>query len=224
MKTLIKLFLVVSIFFASTFVVIKLTGILSLEDIRRWLEMASTISPIYIGLLVALFLFADLFIAIPTLTVCILSGYFLGFQAGAAFSALGLGLAGISGYLLSGSIGRKLLIKIIRDPQKMEEMEQIFNRHGVVMILLSRALPILPEATACLAGFTKMPMWKFISAWMLSSLPYAAIAAYAGSISTLESPNAAIFTAVGLSTSLWIMWAVFLRKNKLATRKKRSIL
>lgn len=219
MKTLIKLFLVVSIFFASTFILIKLTGILTVDDIQGWLEMANTSAPIYIGLLVVLLLFADLFIAMPTLTVCILSGYFLGFQTGAAFNALGLALAGVSGYLLSGSIGRRLLVKIIRDPQKMEEMERVFDKHGVMMILLSRALPILPEATACLAGFTKMPMWKFTAAWCLSSFPYAAIAAYAGSVSTLESPAPAIFTAVALSTSLWLMWAIFLRKNKAIIQK-----
>jgi len=218
MKTLIKLFLILATLFASTFIVIKLTGVITVDDIKTWLNAASSISPIYIGMIVAALLFADLFIAIPTLTVCILSGYFLGFELGAAFNALGVAIAGICGYLLSRSIGRSILIRVVQDPDKINEMEVIFNKHGVLMILLSRALPILPEATACLAGFTKMPMWKFLFAWIFSSFPYVAIAAYAGSVSTLESPLPAIITAIVLSASLWLMWFIFLRKNQLASR------
>jgi len=224
MKTLIKLFLIISTFFALTFVVIKLTGVITVDDIKAWLNAASSVSPVYIGMVVVVLLFADLFIAIPTLTVCILSGYFLGFGIGAAFNVVGVGLAGVCGYLLSRSIGRDILIKIVRDPAKINEMENIFNKHGVVMILLSRALPILPEATACIAGFTKMPMWKFLFAWFFSSYPYVAIAAYAGSISTIDTPMPAIFTAIFLSTSLWLMWAVFIRKNKRAMNRRQSIL
>ena len=61
-------------------------------------------------------------------------------------------------------------------------MEDVFNRHGFVMILLSWALPILPEATACLSGFTRMPFWRFLLAWVLGAYPYVTIAAYAGSV------------------------------------------
>lgn len=214
MKTLLKLFLVLATFFAVTFVVIKLTDVITVEDIKAWLQTASSLSPIYIGMIVAGLLFADLFIAIPTLTICILSGYFLGFELGAAFNTLGVAMAGISGYLLSRYVGRGVLIKIVRDPVKIQEMENSFNKHGVAMVLLSRALPILPETSACLAGFTKMSMWKFLFAWFASSVPYVTIAAYAGSVSTLDSPQPAIFTAIFLSIFLWVMWVIFIRKNR----------
>jgi len=215
MKTLIKLFLVLSGLFASTFVLLKLTGGLTVDDIRAWLEAARSVSPVYIGLVVAGLLFADLFIAVPTLTVSLLSGYFLGFGYGAAYNILGVMAAGITGYLISRTAGRTLLEKVIRDPAELEEMESTFDKHGFVMILLSRALPILPEATACLSGFTRMNVWKFLLAWIISSLPYAAIAAYAGSVSTIDNPKPAIFTAIGLSVFFWVSWVVFLRLRKL---------
>lgn len=220
MMALTKLFLVLVAFFASTFVVIKLSGLITLEDIRAWLESAKSVSPLAIGLLVFGLLFADLFIAIPTLTVCILSGCFLGFELGAFFGLLGVSAVGISGHLLSRSAGRRLLEKIIRAPEEIKEMEDAFHQHGFVMILPSRALPILPEATACLSGFTRMPVWKFFLAWALSSYPYVAIAAYAGSISTLDDPKPAIYTAIGISVFFWLSWIIFLwfRRHRLASK------
>lgn len=211
MKTLIKLFLTLAGLFASTFILLKLTGGLTVDDIRGWLEAARSVSPVTIGLIVAGLLFADLFIAVPTLTVCLLSGYFLGFGYGAAFNILGVTAAGIAGYSISRSVGRALLEKVIHDPAELEEMETTFDKHGFVMILMSRALPILPEATACLSGFTRMQPRKFLLAWMISSLPYVAIAAYAGSISSIDDPKPAIFTAIGLSVFFWVAWMVFLR-------------
>lgn len=224
MKTLIKLFLILVAVFASTFVIIKATGVLTIDDIRAWLEAAKSVSPWIIGLVVAGLLFADLFIAIPNLTVCILSGYFLGFELGALFNILGVSAAGITGHLLSRSVGRRLLEKIVRDPVKIKEMEDVFHRHGFVMILISWALPILPEATACLSGFTRMPFWKFLSAWALGAYPYAAIAAYAGSVSTLSDPKPAIYAAIGLSAFFWLMWAIFLRfrRQDVKTAKTES--
>lgn len=211
MKTLIKLFLTLAIAFASTFILVKATGILTIDDIRAWLEAAKSMAPWTVGLVVAGLLFADLFIAIPNLTVSILSGYFLGFELGAFFNILGVSSAGITGHLLSRSVGRRFLEKIVRDPAKIKGMEDVFHRHGFVMILISWALPILPEATACLSGFTRMPFWKFMSAWALSAFPYVTIAAYAGSVSTISDPRPAIYAAIALTIFFWLMWGIFLR-------------
>lgn len=45
-------------------------------------------------MVIALFLVSDLFIAIPTLTIATLSGYFLGFGYGGLAAATGMMLAG----------------------------------------------------------------------------------------------------------------------------------
>lgn len=219
MKTLIKLFLILATFFASTFILIKASGIFTTDDIRTGLEAVSSISPWVVGLVVAGLLFADLFIAIPNLTVCILSGYFLGFEIGAFFNIVGVSSAGITGHLLSRSVGRRFLEKIVRDPAKIKEMEDVFRRHGFVMILISWALPILPEATACLSGFTRMPFWKFLSAWALSAYPYVSIAAYAGSVSTISNPKPAIYAAIALTVFFWVLWGIFLKFRQGSTSR-----
>ena len=172
---------------------------------------AKALSPIYVGAVVALLLFADLFIAVPTLTVIILSGYFLGHAYGAFAALLGVILAGICGYTLSRYYGDAILGFLVKEQSKRDDAISTFKKHGVMMILLSRAMPILPEITACLSGMTRMNFSKFLLAWLISSVPYVLIASYAGSISSIENPKPAIFAAIGISALLWISWFVYHR-------------
>ena len=216
MKPLIKLMLIIAGMFAATFLIVKFTGLLTIEQIEAWLVAARSLSPLYVGSIVALLLFADLFVAVPTLTVTVLSGFFLGHALGAAAALSGLMLAGISGYWLSRFFGDALLSFLIRDPDKIEEIRTAFNHHGFVMILLSRAVPILPEVTACLAGMTRMKFIRFLLAWTVSSVPYAAVAAYAGAISSIDNPTPGILIAIGISCFLWLMWFTYHRNQKSA--------
>ena len=209
MKSLIKVFLIIAACFATTFLLIKSTGILTVEQIESWLIQARELSPIYVGTLVALLLFADLFIAVPTLTIAILSGYFLGHTYGAISALCGVILAGICGYTLSRYYGDAILGFLVKDEDKRKDAIMTFQKHGFMMILLSRAMPILPEVTACLSGMTRMSFSRFILAWLISSVPYILIATYAGPISSIENPKPAIFTAIGLSLLLWGTWFIY---------------
>ena len=212
MKPLIKIFLVIAACFAATFLLIKFTGVLTIEQIESWLNQAQEASPIYTGTVVALLLFADLFIAVPTLTVTILAGYFLGHAYGIAASLTGILLAGVCGYTLSRYYGDTILRFLVKDEHKRSEAVETFQQHGFVMILLSRAMPILPETTACLSGMTRMPFMKFLLAWLLSSVPYILIATYAGSISSFDNPKPAILSAIGISAFLWTCWFIYHRR------------
>ena len=214
MKHLIKVIVIIASFFALTFILVKMTGILSVEQIKIWLLQAKEFSPYYVGSIVVLLLFADLFIAIPTLTVITLSGYFLGFQYGAIASLIGLMLAGIYGYALSKVVGENILGFLLKKEEARQEMKSTFIQHGFVMILLSRATPILPEVTACLAGMTKMRFSKFMLTWLISTVPYVLIISYAGSVSSIENPKPAIYTAIGITAILWTGWYLFNTKRK----------
>jgi len=214
MKPLLKIFFIIAAIFGSTFVIMKISGVLTLDQIEAWLTQAKELSPFYVGGMVTLLLFADLFIAIPTLTVSILSGYFLGHMYGAVAALLGVTLAGVSGYLLSYHYGDKILKFLIKDKEQRNEAVNTFNQHGFVMILLSRAMPILPESSACLSGISKMPFTKFLTAWLLSAVPYILIATYAGSVSSLDNPKPAIFAAIGITSFFWLAWYIYHRLNK----------
>lgn len=216
MKNLVKIGLILGLAFLSTFVVIKATGVLTVDDIRGWLEAAGSASPHLIGAIVTSILFADLFIAVPTLTTSIFSGYFLGFELGLFYVLLGYTLAGVTGYAISRLVGRRLLKVVTRDEAEIAEMADLFHRHGLVVLSMARAVPILAEVSACLAGATKMPVGRFLLGWAINSVPYAIIATYAGSLSSLNDPMPAIYAAFGLTATLWTAWYLFRRRLRKA--------
>jgi len=220
MRALLKLMLVMATLFTTTFILAKFTGVISVEKIELWLTAAKSVDVFYLALIIVLLLFADLFIAVPTLTIMILSGYFLGPVYGAITAITGVVLAGGSGYILSYCYGEKLEKLVIKDHQQRLALREQFDLYGILMIVFSRAMPMLPEITACLAGMTKMPVLKFITAWSVSSVPYAIIASYAGSISSLNNPKPAIITAIVLTTTCWMAWFLVKRLHK---RKKQRL-
>lgn len=213
MKQLVTIAVVLAMVFASTFLIISLTGLITLDDIEAALLTASQISPFYVATIVVVLLFSDLFIAIPTLTVSILSGYLLGTFWGGVAAAAGMLLAGFVGYVLCWFYGPRILLKIYKDEEKLIRVKKIFNEHGVSVLLMCRAMPILPEVSCCLSGANRMPFIKFLLFYSVATVPYAFIASYAGSKSTLSDPTPALITAIAISLTLWVCWFAFLKRN-----------
>ncbi len=218
MKQLITTALVLALLFASTFVIIKMTGILSIEDIKAFLTQAHETAPLYVALAVIILLVADLFIAIPTLTVTIMSGYFLGFPLGFLAGVTGLLMAGGLGYAITYTYGPGLLRKINKDEAKQAEMTAVFAQYGFIVLIICRALPILPEVSCCLAGATRMRFSKFAAAFLLGTVPYALVATFAGSRSSLDDPKPAILAAIGLSALFAAAWTILLRRFRAEQR------
>lgn len=217
MKSLLKVGLTLGLVFLSTFIVIKATGVLTVDDIKEWLETAHRTSPHLIGIIISGILFADLFVAVPTLTTSIFGGYFLGFELGLFYVLLGYSLAGGVGYGISRLVGRRILTAVTKDESKIAEMDDLFHRHGLVVLSLARAVPILAEVSACLAGATRMPLGRFVLGWSINSVPYALIATYAGSTSSLDDPMPALYAAFGLTGVLWSAWYLFRRQLRKAS-------
>lgn len=213
MKQLVIVAAVLAAVFGSTFLMLNLTGLITVDDIEAGLLAASQISPIYVASIVVALLFADLFIAIPTLTISILSGYFLGAFLGGVSAATGMLLAGVVGYVLCWLYGPGILLKIYKDEKRLARMKQIFSEHGASVLLMCRAMPILPEVSCCLSGAYRMPFTKFLFFYSVATFPYAFIASYAGSKSTLSDPSPALLTAIGISLALWLCWLLFLKKH-----------
>ena len=204
-------------FFTAMLVLLNLTGLVTKARIEAWLEAAKDVSPALAAGVVIALLFADLFVAVPTLTVMLVAGYLIGFGPAAVASVVGLYLAGICGYTLSRRYGESLVKRIVRDEGQRAEMNDAFRTHGVPMILLSRALPMLPEMTAGLAGLTRMKFGRFLLAWTGSVVPYVLVATYAGSKSSLDNPLPAVAAAVGLAACFGIGWLIF-RRTAMAPR------
>ena len=219
MKLLAKMAIILALIFASTFVLIKMSGILTIEDIKQGFENLRSGPTYIISAAVVALLFADLFIAVPDMTVILLAGYALGFPTALAFSLAGVFLAAITGYTLSRILGDKVLRKIEPNQKSRQQTYALFQRHGMWVLVLSRAMPLLPEVSACLAGACKMPLYRFLLGWSLGTIPYLIIVTYAGSISDVDKLSPAIFTAIAVTGMLWGAWAIFLRKARVSRHK-----
>jgi len=211
MRPLLKVMLVLIVAFAMTFVVGRALGILTVENVRTWLDAAQTMNPAWVAAIVIGLLFLDLFVAVPTLTITILAGFFLGFPAGMAAALTGMSLAACCGYALGHRLGGRFIALLVKAPDERAALEATFQVSGPVMIMLSRGAPIIPEVTACLAGATHMPFARYLVFFAFSTVPYVAIAAYAGSISSVDSPMPAILAVIGLYGVMWLGWFWFRR-------------
>ena len=214
MGSLVKVMLVLAAIFATTFIAGRLLGVLTVENIRMWLDAVQTADPGWVAAIVVVLLFIDLFVAVPTLTITILAGFFLGFSGGFAASLIGMSLAAFAGYVISHRWGEKAIRLIIKDESELQALRESFQTSGPIMILLSRAAPIVPEVTACMAGATRMPFSRYLIFFLFSTVPYVAIAAYAGSISSVNSPQPAILGAIFLYGVLWLGWYGFRRQQR----------
>jgi len=212
MKTLLKVMLGIAAAFASTFLAARALGLLTQENIRQLFEGIGTISSAGLFAIMVGLLFVDLFVAVPTLTIVLLGSYFLGFELGLLAAITGSAFAALSGYAICRRWGDPALARIVRDERQRHEMRDAFKLHGPGMIVLARAVPILPEVTACMAGITAMPLRRYTLFWTIGTLPYVTIASYAGSISTLDDPRPAIYAALGLYAVMWAGWSIYRRR------------
>ncbi len=222
MKPIIKFAVILGGFFTLTLLVFKVFDLLTVEDIKAWLIQLQYAPHWIIGMVIITLLVVDLFIAVPTLSLTILSGFFVGVEFGVLYSSIGMAGAGSLGYGISRYKGERFLRKLCKNDDELLEMKSLFSAHGPMALSLCRAAPMLPEISSCLAGVTKMPFSRYILFYLLGTIPYAIIAAYAGSISSLDNPSPAFYTFIGMFAVLSLAWGVFLiyKRSKKASKRK----
>ncbi|MDA8870927.1 hypothetical protein N9H93_06110, partial [Rhizobiaceae bacterium] len=115
MKPLLKVMFILAAIFASTFVAARLLGVLTEDNVRAWLQAASEVSPVWLAAVVFTLLFVDLVIAVPTLTITLLAGYFLGFPIAVATTFAGTAAAAFAGYGLAARYGDRAIAKVVRN-------------------------------------------------------------------------------------------------------------
>ena len=218
MKLLVYSAITLAFIFITLFILLNLLGVIDFEKIRQLILDTHQSSPQLLGIVIFIIIFSDLLIAVPTLTISILAGYLLGFQMGFISVLSGMLLAGYTGYFISRRYGNLILNRVANKLQ-IDEMHKLFQRHGLFMLLICRASPILPEITACLSGMSRLSLSLFSLGWISNSLIYAAIATYAGSISSLNNPMPAIYTAVAISGVLSLLWYLFIRKHRTLSKE-----
>lgn len=153
-----------------------------------------------IGLLIA-----DLLLPIPATGIMAALGSVYGFLFGGGISVVGSAAAGFIGYLVARYAG-KGAIRLLASEDEILRFQAFFERWGGVAIIVSRAMPIMPEVMAILAGTARMGMTKFLTALLLGTVPTCLLFSYMGHAARSQ-PVYAVVIAVLASLAVWPLFA-----------------
>ncbi len=214
MKSILKLYLYIFGFFMIIFGIMNLTGILSVYDIQRYIEEVSNQSPWIIAVVIGILLASDVLFAVPTVLLVTSAGYLLGFWPGFFTSVAGMFMSGLIARLLCMIFGKKILRFVLGEDEKISEVHRLFRIFGPGVLLISRALPMLPEATCCMSGINRMSWKTFFIYYLAGTIPYAVVLVYLGSISTKNNPYPAIGGILGMYFVLWGIWFFIIKPKQ----------
>ncbi len=155
-------------------------------------------------------LMADLLLPIPGTVVMSALGAVYGFWIGSLLSAIGSMLAGMLGYGV-GRFFKESFAKRWLGEKDFEKGKSLFERGGAWVVAMSRALPILPEVLACMAGLLRMPFGKFVIALACGSIPMGFLFAWIGTVGR-NQPAWGLAFSLGVPAVLWGVAAVMRKK------------
>jgi uncharacterized membrane protein YdjX (TVP38/TMEM64 family) len=137
--------------------------------------------------LVVALLASDIFLPVPSSAVSTFAGVSLGFWDGFITSTAGMSLGCVLGYAVGRSFGRQATTRFVGEDQ-MRRLEARFTRWGDWILVAARAVPVLAEASALVAGVGRMRAGRFFVITSFAnagiSLVYAAVGAYAANLSS----------------------------------------
>jgi uncharacterized membrane protein YdjX (TVP38/TMEM64 family) len=200
MKRLVLIFLLVSLIAALPFVTwgaefeSAMGGDAGIELLRSWGSLA--------WLAALLLLAGDILLPVPATAVMGALGIVYGPVLGGAIGTLGSCFSGLLGYWLCKKFGRPVAVRIAGE-KELERAEAFFGRSGGVAVALSRWMPVLPEAIACMAGIARMRPWRFVAALASGSAPMAFVYATLGS--RMADPWLAMVLCALIPVPLWLL-------------------
>lgn len=173
---------------------------------QQWLERAH--SPVRIALLVTAILATDIVLPIPSSFVNTYAGAQLGIPWGALAAWVGMTLGACGGFGLARWFGRPLVERWIT-PVELLRMEAASARFGPHLLVITRALPVLAEATVLFLGSTGLAWRRFLPAVALSNLGLAVVYAAFG---YLAREQGMVAVALVASIALPLLAATIARK------------
>ncbi len=147
----------------------------------------------------------DLFLPVPSSLVMILSGAAFGVVWGSLLSLVGSVGGEWLGFELVRRYGRRLSGRIVGDDD-IRRLEQVFARHGIAAVVITRALPVVMETMSVVAGLSAMRRSTFLMASLAGTTPIVVIYAYAGAVSRQAGsliPAVVMLVAVAGGAFIW---------------------
>ena len=154
-------------------------------------------------------LMADLLLPIPGTVVMSALGVVYGFWIGGLLSSIGAMFAGMLGYGVGRFFDEKFAKRWLGE-KDFDRGKSLFERSGAWVVAMSRALPILPEVLACMAGLLRMPFGKFVIALACGSVPMGFLFAWIG-VMGRNQPAWGLAFSLGVPAVLWSVAALMKR-------------
>jgi uncharacterized membrane protein YdjX (TVP38/TMEM64 family) len=149
---------------------------------------------------------ADLFLPIPSSLIMVLSGAVFGVLWGSTFSLVGSIGGEWLGFELVRRYGRRASSKMVGD-EELERLGRVFDRHGLAVVVVTRALPVVMETMSVVAGLSKMNRGSFLIASLLGTAPIVVVYAYAGAVS--RQTGSLVPAVIMLIAVAGLGWIVF---------------
>ncbi|WP_017733593.1 TVP38/TMEM64 family protein [Nafulsella turpanensis] len=167
----------------------------------------------YIGISF-LALISDILLPVPSSLVMILNGKVLGPFWGAILSLF----SGLAGAVIGFYLGRKAepFFKRFFSAKERDAGNRLFERYGKLSIAISKALPVLSESIAFLAGTTRISYKAFLLYSFIGQSVVSLVYAWIGSMTNALDSN--IVSALIIVGALVLAWGV----QAISTRKKKA--
>lgn len=176
-----KWLLVVGIVLAAILVPFFLFG----EQIEGWTqgftERAAN-RPFRAAAVLSGLLATDIVFPIPSSLASTAAGLLLGFAGGTATSMAGMTVSCAAGFLIGRRCGQPVISRFM-GAGELERLSRLSDRFGSWVIVISRPVPVLAEASTVFAGMSDMRSGRFFLLSGLSNLAVSAVYAGVGAFS-----------------------------------------
>jgi len=154
------------------------------DQVDHWLRGLTEDPPsgISMALLVIGLLSTDILLPVPSSVISTLSGWQIGWCYGTLATWTGMNLGAVFGFALSRRWGRPFALWFSKGVD-LDRMQDVSDRYGPLVLLMTRAVPVFAEASVLIAGIHRLAWRRFLPAVLLSNLgiaiAYAAFGDYA---------------------------------------------
>ena len=131
--------------------------------VQQGIESVSSTS--YLAALIITALSLDIFLPIPSSGVSTFAGQTLGLFWGTITSWVGMTVGACMGFATAKWLGKSVFKKYSSEDDQAA-LSQFGEQHGDILLIATRALPLLAEASVLLLGTTSYPWRKFLP-WVL---------------------------------------------------------
>ncbi|MDP6443383.1 MAG: VTT domain-containing protein [Pirellulaceae bacterium] len=135
--------------------------------VREWIETPSGRGSTSTGIIALLA--SDIFLPIPSSMISTMGGWYLGSWLGTLTSWVGMTLGAVIGFAMARRYGRPWAARFASE-QELARMAQLSERHGAAILVFSRGLPLMAEASVLMLGVNQLPWRKFLPAVAVSNL------------------------------------------------------